>query len=85
MLGQNPVLPIELVVPTWQSLPWGEVRSHADLIAVRATQLQLRRDNVDVMVLVWDAIKSIDKSLGYTGPSKVGPRRRDREPPGILA
>ncbi|EUC27204.1 hypothetical protein COCCADRAFT_68148, partial [Bipolaris zeicola 26-R-13] len=33
VLGQNPVLPIELVAPTWQSLPWSEVRSQADLIA----------------------------------------------------
>jgi hypothetical protein len=27
VLGQNPVLPIERLVPTWQSLPWIEVHS----------------------------------------------------------
>lgn len=92
VLGQNPVLPIELVVPTWQSLPWSEVRSQAELLAVRATQLQFRKENLEEavhrtrrlrreavearnsnktpskelrigdLVLIWDAIKAIDKS-----------------------
>lgn len=108
ILGQNPVLPIELVVPTWQSLPWAEVRSHADLLAVRATQLQFRKENLEEavhrtrrlrraavetrneakepvedlsvgeLVLIWDAMKAIDKSsdrkLGqrWVGPYRVG-------------
>jgi len=50
VLGQNPVLPIELVVPTWQSLPWKDIRSHADLLAVRATQLQFRQENIEEAV-----------------------------------
>jgi hypothetical protein len=92
VLGQNPVLPIELAVPTWQSLPWAEVRTQAELIAVRAAQLQFRKEHLEEavhrtrrlrseaielrndkktpptplregdLVLIWDAIKSIDKS-----------------------
>ncbi|KAF7453564.1 hypothetical protein A1F99_008220 [Pyrenophora tritici-repentis] len=114
VLGQNPVLPIELVVPTWQSLPWSEVRSHADLLAVRATQLQFRRENLEEavqrtrrlrreavesrnakkdvpkpfqvgdLVLVWDAIKSIDKSSDrklddrWRGPYRVREAQADK-------
>ncbi|KAI1507933.1 Integrase core domain containing protein [Pyrenophora tritici-repentis] len=114
VLGQNPVLPIELVVPTWQSLPWNEVRSHADLLAVRATQLQFRRENLEEavqrtrrlrreavesrnakkdvpkpfqvgdLVLVWDAIKSIDKSSDrklddrWRGPYRVREAQADK-------
>ncbi|KAE8822182.1 hypothetical protein HRS9139_10445 [Pyrenophora teres f. teres] len=114
VLGQNPVLPIELVVPTWQSLPWSEVRSHADLLAVRAMQLQFRKENLEEavhrtrrlrkeavesrnakkdvpkpfrvgdLVLVWDAIKSIDKSSDrklddrWRGPYRVREAQADK-------
>ena len=107
VLGQNPVLPIELAVPTWQSLPWSEVKSQADLIAVRAAQLQFRRDQLEEavhrtrrlrseavddrnnkkslpkafqegdLVLIWDAIKGIDKSSSrklddrWLGPYRI--------------
>ena len=107
VLGQNPILPIELVVPTWQSLPWSAVRSHADLLAVRATQLQFRKENLEEavnrtrrlrreavegrnekremttvlkegdLVLIWDAVKAIDKSRDrkledrWLGPYRV--------------
>jgi hypothetical protein len=86
------MLPIELVVPTWQSLPWSAVQNHSNLLAVRATQLQFRKDNLEEavnctqrlrreavegrnekrematvlkegdLVLIWDAVKAIDKS-----------------------
>ena len=38
--GSEPVLPIELEIPTWRILPWNEVHSTADLLAMRARQLQ---------------------------------------------
>ncbi|KAB2109261.1 hypothetical protein AG0111_0g2620 [Alternaria gaisen] len=41
--GQEHVLPIELSIPTWQTLPWSEVRDTATLLAMRARQFD-RRD-----------------------------------------
>ncbi len=41
--GSEPVLPIKLEVPTWRILPWDEVQSTADLLAMCTHQLQ-RRD-----------------------------------------
>ncbi|CAI6342054.1 unnamed protein product [Periconia digitata] len=40
--GQNPILPVEMEIPTWQTLPFGRVRTRADLLAIRAAQLDLR-------------------------------------------
>ena len=40
--GQNPVLPIELALPTWQTLPFRQVNDRSKLLAVRAMQLDLR-------------------------------------------
>lgn len=40
--GQNPVLPLELELPTWQTLPFREVKDRAQLLAIRAMQLDLR-------------------------------------------
>ncbi|KAF1937912.1 hypothetical protein EJ02DRAFT_328069, partial [Clathrospora elynae] len=31
--GQNPVLPIELALPTWQTLPFRQVRTRDGLLA----------------------------------------------------
>jgi hypothetical protein len=42
VVGQNPVLPIELSMPTWQTLPFREVKDRAQLLAIRAMQLDLR-------------------------------------------
>jgi hypothetical protein len=40
--GQNPVLPVELGLPTWQTLPFRKIKTRAELLAVRAMQLHLR-------------------------------------------
>jgi hypothetical protein len=40
--GQNPVLPIELALPTWQTLPFRRVTTRDELLTVRAMQLDLR-------------------------------------------
>lgn len=34
--GNEPVLPIELEIPTWRILPWDEVHPTSDLLAMRA-------------------------------------------------
>jgi hypothetical protein len=40
--GQNPVLLIELCLLTWQTLPFRKVKTRAELLVVRAMQLDLR-------------------------------------------
>jgi hypothetical protein len=47
MFGEEHVLPIELEVKTWQTLPWGRVRSTADLLVLRAWQMDVRNASVD--------------------------------------
>lgn len=49
--GSEPVLPIELEIPTWRILPWDEVHSTADLLAMRARQLQRRDDDLEEATL----------------------------------
>lgn len=34
--GNEPVLPIELEIPTWRILPWDNVHTTSDLLAMRA-------------------------------------------------
>ena len=36
LCGREPVLPIELNIPTWRILPWEEVHDTTELIAMRA-------------------------------------------------
>jgi hypothetical protein len=43
LYGYEPVLPVELEVPTWRTLPWEAVHTTADLLAMRARQIE-RRD-----------------------------------------
>ena len=49
--GNEPVLPIELEIPTWRILPWSEVHSTADLLAMRARQLQRRDEDLEEATL----------------------------------
>lgn len=44
--GFDPVLPIELEIPTWRILPWGSVTNTAELLAMRARQLQRRDEDL---------------------------------------
>ena len=48
--GSEPVLPIELEVPTWRILPWSEVHTTAELLAMRARQLQRREEDLEEAV-----------------------------------
>ena len=41
------VLPIELDIPTWQTLPWNAVQTHAKLIAMRAQQIERCDKNIE--------------------------------------
>ena len=49
--GSEPDLHIELEIPTWRILPWNEVHSTADLLAVRARQLQRRDKDLEEATL----------------------------------
>ena len=51
LFGQDPVLPIELKFPTWRILPWETVRTTADLLALRARQMQRRDKDMAEAVL----------------------------------
>jgi hypothetical protein len=44
--GQNPILPIDMVLPSWRVLPWANVSTTEELLALRAQQLDIR--NVEV-------------------------------------
>ena len=49
--GSELVLPIELEIPTWRILPWNEVHSTCELLAMRARQLQRRDEDLEEAVL----------------------------------
>lgn len=49
--GNEPVFPIELEIPTWRILPWDDVHTTSDLLAMRACQLQRRDEDLEEAVL----------------------------------
>ena len=49
--GCEPMLPIELEIPTWNVLPWYEVRSTAELLSLRARQIQRRDEDIEEAAL----------------------------------
>ena len=55
------VLPIELEVPTWSVLPWEEVQSTADLLAVRARQLERRDEDLEEARLHLQRVRESNK------------------------
>jgi hypothetical protein len=55
------VLPIELEAPTWNVLPWEEVRDTADLLAVRARQLERREEDLEEARLHLQRVRESNK------------------------
>ena len=49
--GREGLLPIELNFPTWSVLPWEEVTSTADLLAIRIRQLERRDEDLNESLL----------------------------------
>lgn len=49
--GSEPVLPIKLDILTWRILPWSKVHSTAELLAMRARQLQRRDEDLEEATL----------------------------------
>jgi hypothetical protein len=50
MCGREQVLPIELCIPTWQTLPWNSIRDTESLLAMRAKQFEHRDDRMQEAV-----------------------------------
>ena len=44
------VLPIELDVPTWQTLLWNTVRTRSELLAMRGRQIERRDENIEAAI-----------------------------------
>ena len=61
--GSEPVLPIELDIPTWRILPWDQVHSTADLIEMRARQLQRRDEDMEEATLLLQRMRMQGKDL----------------------
>ena len=49
--GNEAVLPIELEIPTWRILPWNEVHTTDELLAMRARQIQRRDEDMEETAL----------------------------------
>ena len=63
MYGSDAILPIELSVPTWQTLPWDSVISTADLLAVRARQVQRRNKDFKEAALYLQRTRAENQEL----------------------
>ena len=55
--ASEPVLPIELEVPTWRILPWNQVTFTPDLLLMRARQLQQRDEDLKQAVSHFQRIR----------------------------
>jgi hypothetical protein len=49
--GREAVLPIETKYPTWRTLGWNDVHTRAELIAVRARQIEMRDEDMEEAML----------------------------------
>lgn len=47
----EPILPIELEIPTWRILPWTELHVTRELVAMRARQLQRQDEDLEEAAL----------------------------------
>lgn len=45
--SERAILPIEAEIATWHVLPWNQVRSTAELLAMRARQLEMREEDME--------------------------------------
>jgi len=61
--GRDLILPIELEVPTWRTLPWEATRSTADLLAMRARQIERRDRDMEEAALRLRRLRERNKEL----------------------
>ncbi|KAJ6081457.1 hypothetical protein N7499_006331 [Penicillium canescens] len=62
LFGVHAVLPIELELPTWSTLPWDTVQDRASLIAMRARQIQRREKDLEEAILRMNRLKDSNAS-----------------------
>lgn len=61
--GTEPVLLIELDISTWRILSWDEVQTTADLLEMRARQLQRRDEDMEEATLLLQRMRMQGKDL----------------------
>jgi hypothetical protein len=61
--GYDPVLPIELEVPTWRTLPWTKIQSTEDLLLMRARQIERRDRDTEEARLRIQRLREHNKEL----------------------
>ena len=59
--GREAVLPIETKYPTWRTLGWNDVHTRAELIAVRARQIEMRDEDMEEAMLRKTRIRQAKK------------------------
>lgn len=75
--GQQHILPIELSIPTWQTLPWNDVQDTPTLLAMRARQFNRRderfKESIDRTVRLRHENKDYFDQSRVLRPSKLSP------------
>ena len=61
--GAEAILPIELDIPTWKTLPWLEVRTTDELLALRARQIQRRDEDLEEAALYLQRMREKGKEV----------------------
>ena len=61
--GSKSVLPIELDILTWQIFSWDQIHLTADLIEIRARQLQKKNENMEKITLLLQKMRMQGKNL----------------------
>ncbi|KAJ5131588.1 hypothetical protein N7448_005746 [Penicillium atrosanguineum] len=63
LFGIHAVLPVELEIPTWSTLPWETVQDRSSLIAMRARQIERREKDIEEAILRMNRLK--ENNAGY--------------------
>lgn len=62
LFGQDAILPIEMEVPTWSTLPWETITTKEDLIGLRARQILRRDEDVQEAIHRFSRMRDNNKS-----------------------
>ncbi len=76
--GFDAVLPIDLEVPTWASLPWETVETRADLIAMRAKQISRRDQDIEDAIFRLQRLRDQNKEFQDAHKNlRIAPLQKD--------
>ncbi|KAJ9481740.1 hypothetical protein VN97_g11726 [Penicillium thymicola] len=62
LFGKDAILPVEMEVPTWSTLPWETVTTREDLISLRARQILQRDEDVQEAIHRFARMRDNNKS-----------------------